>query len=74
MLEKAKPCPFCGSDDLLPSFHHLDGDGDDPGELMVSVSCDACNAEGPSVVVANNNHEVGLKEARKRWNAREQRR
>ena len=59
-----KGCPFCGSTDLVPSFHQL------PDELIVCVSCDECDAEGPPAHVDPQNRGASIEVAHKLWNAR----
>ena len=64
MTEPVKPCPFCGSTEWVPSFHS------DKPHTTVSVGCEDCDAEGPPVIIDDNNRTTSIEEARKRWNAR----
>lgn len=65
MEDKIKPCPFCGSDDLVPSFHT------DDDAMLVCVSCDACDVEGPTVrYVDRSDGAEALKRAHAAWNRR----
>ena len=66
MAEELKPCPFCGSDDLCPSFHKGEH------ELIVCIACDACDVEGPSVIATDddNDRTVAIRKARAAWNKR----
>jgi Lar family restriction alleviation protein len=61
---KLLPCPFCGSDDLLPSFHRS---GD---ERLVCIACDGCEAEGPCTIVRTVDGVNDISRARAKWNAR----
>ena len=60
-----KPCPFCGGRDLLPSFHSS------KHETHVCVSCDACDAEGPTVIVRTDDRVEDIRRAWVRWNERQ---
>ena len=66
MAKTLKPCPFCGSDDLLPSFHT------GKRELLVCVSCDNCDVEGPTVIIDENDNDrrKALAKAHEAWNKR----
>ena len=70
---KLKPCPFCGSDDLVPSFHYSGEGRDHTDGLMVCVACEDCDAEGP-VVTVDKKHATGgaraFEQAHARWNKR----
>ena len=63
MMEKIKPCPFCGS---AKGYIYLVDDGGDcpPKNYQDSfaVECDDCQAEGP--------WRHSKKEAAKAWNIR----
>jgi len=67
---KCKPCPFCGSDDLIPSFY--DVTSDDPS---LCIACEKCDAEGPPVTFRRGIGQTqagaeAMDEAYKLWNAR----
>lgn len=62
MAAKCKPCPFCGSADLVPSLHTVDG------KMIVCVACETCDAEGPTVVVRVNNQPDAITKAHAAWN------
>lgn len=66
MRTKLKACPFCGSDDLVPSFHH------GKYERLVCVACDNCDTEGPTVIVddSDNDRSKALTKAHAAWNKR----
>lgn len=65
MGAKLKPCPFCGSTDLLPSFYA----GND--EIELGVACDSCNAEGPTVTFPKEaDRTEAIKRAHAAWNER----
>ena len=66
MAKEMKPCPFCGSDDLVPSFHT------GKHERLVCVSCAECDAEGPTVVIhdSDNDRSAALTKAHEAWDKR----
>jgi Lar family restriction alleviation protein len=60
-----RPCPFCGSNDLEPSFHHHPHMGN-----LVCMSCAECSAEGPPVKL-DAGREDAIAAAYLVWNQRE---
>jgi len=68
MIGEPKPCPFCGSVELVPSFHTAQP------HVEVAMACDECDAEGPPVFLQTTDgledRSAALREALKRWNAR----
>lgn len=61
---KSKPCPFCGSDDGLPSMH-VQGK-----ETLIAWSCDNCGAEGPFVRAIHSDRTADIRCAIRLWNKR----
>lgn len=59
-----KPCPFCGSKDLVPSFHK------GAHETLVCVACESCEAEGPAKIVGGAGQADALQHARTAWDKR----
>ncbi len=57
--QELKPCPFCGSDDVGPPF--------DDGRQNYWITCNACEADGPSVAIGLFNPEA---RAKLKWNRR----
>jgi Lar family restriction alleviation protein len=64
VADEIKTCPFCGSDDLEPSFHQTEH------ELLVCISCSACDAEGPPAIVRAENRAKAMEQANDAWNNR----
>jgi Lar family restriction alleviation protein len=64
---KIKPCPFCGRDDLVPSFHTERSEDE---TFCVCIACEECGAEGPPVPVNKMDRSASLDAAHKLWNAR----
>jgi len=59
-IEPAKPCPFCGSDNV--QFEKSNESSGDPPAIRYFIVCMKCDATGSSTPVAA--------EALRRWNAR----
>lgn len=64
IVDPSKPCPFCGSGDLLPSYHSSSH------ESFVCVACDNCDAEGPAIIIAGEDRVKAFHRAREAWNRR----
>ena len=63
MAREMKTCPFCGGDNLVPSFHRVDQ------LFIVCVSCADCDAEGPPATIREDRAEA-IELAHERWNNR----
>ena len=60
-------CPFCGSDDIDPSFAR----GYERGDMTqptIAAGCNSCGATGPTVRVPD--HSTGYAEAADKWDDR----
>lgn len=61
-LTSAKPCPFCGSKDLIFYFESED---------RLCMLCELCDARGPSFLMPDSVFDILAKvEAIKAWNTR----
>ena len=59
-----KACPFCGSNELVPHF------STDLPNQSVCVSCEDCDADGPSVTIDPEDRATSIETAGDLWNAR----
>ena len=61
-MERIKECPFCGGCELRVSkFSNF-------GFSRLSVICNSCHAQGPSVIATKNELYTAEEEAKRRWN------
>jgi Lar family restriction alleviation protein len=66
IMNKLKPCPFCGGDDTDASFSR-GWKGGDRSKPTIAAGCYGCGAVGPDVLV---NSGSGYAESTEAWNKR----
>ncbi len=60
-----KPCPYCGSQQIILHLHKVDD------ATIVAYECDNCSARGPKVRnIGLDGAQDKIKLARNRWNNR----
>ena len=67
-MDKLKPCPFCGDEDINISFYTNELTRPLPAGYM--YECGSCGCEGPSFNVLGSYDAKARRDAKEAWNRR----